>query len=146
MRSSIENRLADLCIKDSGTGCWLWTGAIDSGGYARISVAGKNATAHRVSYELANGAIATGLQIDHLCRIRHCVNPAHLEAVSPRVNTLRSTAVTAVNAIKTECPLGHSLSGDNLLLEGRWRRCRICRTAQNRARTAAYEARKRSVA
>ena len=71
--------------------------------------------------------IADGLQIDHLCRVRCCVNPAHLEPVTPRENTLRGVGVTAKNAAKTHCSKGHPLSDENLLVLASGRRvCRAC--------------------
>lgn len=77
--------------------------------------------AHRFAYELANGPIPDGLEIDHLCRNRKCVNPAHLQAVSHRENMLR--------AAKTHCLNGHPLTGPNVYLrpDGRGRECRECR-------------------
>ncbi|MBY4212857.1 HNH endonuclease [Rhodococcus fascians] len=74
-----------------------------------------------------------GLQIDHLCRNRRCVNPDHLEAVTPQVNTLRSTAITAVHAVKTHCPQGHQYSVENTYVSSRGgRHCRICRNEASR--------------
>ena len=70
------------------TGCWLWEGAVSSDGYGSISVSGKSAWAHRVSYTVFRGEIPTGLTIDHICRVRCCVNPAHLRVLTMRENTL----------------------------------------------------------
>lgn len=75
------------------TGCWLWTAARSDGGYG-IFGRGAWATvrttiAHRLSYEVVKGPIPLGLQLDHLCRVRHCVNPAHLEAVTGATNVQR---------------------------------------------------------
>src|SRR6266496_2265386 len=73
--------------------CWLWTGKTGRDGYGRIGLGGRGALvrvrAHRFAYELLIGPIPDGLQIDHLCRVRHCVNPAHLEPVTQRENILR---------------------------------------------------------
>ena len=72
--------------------CWLWTSELTVKGYGRFTPYGRqHLRAHRVSYELANGPVPDGLVIDHTCRVRHCVNPAHLEAVTVRLNSLRGT-------------------------------------------------------
>jgi hypothetical protein len=96
-------------------GCWLWTGCILQNGYGQFSVGGHPRYVHRLAYENLATPIPEGLTIDHLCRVRRCVNPDHLEPVTSRENTLRSpTAPTAVNARKTHCLRGHPLSGANL--------------------------------
>jgi HNH endonuclease/AP2 domain len=66
--------------------CWLWTGRVDRGGYARVWSDGKNRTAHRVSYELHNGPIPEGLHVDHVCHNRACVRPEHLRAATGKQN------------------------------------------------------------
>jgi hypothetical protein len=122
-----------ISIDDAG--CWLWTGA-GSGRYGQLMRNSVNLYAHRYTYELLVGPIPPGLQIDHLCRVTSCVNPAHLEAVTPLENTRRSRG----NVSKTHCPQGHPYSGDNL---GRWRGrryCRTCRIACCRAWRAARKA------
>ena len=105
--------------------CWLWTAA-KSGGYGHFWPAGRMIPAHRWAYEFCVGPIPEGLEIDHLCRVRACVNPSHLEPVSPTVNKLRGFGLPAKNARKTHCPQGHPYSGENLILLGTWRYCRIC--------------------
>lgn len=123
---------------DTNGGCWLWSGGLNPGGYGSFFVkksAGKmtREPAHRLSYRLFRGEIPAGLQIDHLCRVRCCCNPAHMETVTARVNTLRSKATSALNALKTHCPLGHEYSPENT-----WRRrgARICRTCVQARRLA----------
>jgi HNH endonuclease len=114
--------------------CWLWTGHIATGkGYGRIRVNGEYQKAHRVSYELFVGPIPDGLQLDHLCRVRNCVNPEHLEPVTNRENGLRGTSPIYENLKKTHCSKGHPLSGDNLYprTDG-GRRCRICKVEADR--------------
>lgn len=118
--------------RGEGDACWLWTGSRGSNGYGAIRAGGAegpNVPAHRLAYELLVGPIPDGLTIDHLCRTPLCVNPAHLEPVTSRENTLRSHNPTAVNARKTHCSAGHPLSGDNLAIVARRRVCRECKRA-----------------
>lgn len=70
--------------------CWVWTACLNSRGYGVISIEGRRQLAHRVSFTWAKGPIADGLQVDHLCNVRRCVNPDHLEAVTAHVNVQRS--------------------------------------------------------
>lgn len=93
--------------------CWLWKGATTNG-YGYLSVGGKMRYAHRVAYQDAKGDIPPGLELDHLCRVKNCVNPDHLEAVSHKVNMLRSDTPSAQNSRKEFCKNGHPLSGANL--------------------------------
>jgi len=121
--------------------CWEWTARRDTGGYGVLKSGRKNRRAHRISYEMFVGPVPEGLQLDHLCRVRHCVNPEHLEPVTQRVNSLRSNGVSAANAKKTHCKRGHPFSGENLLVTNKGtRQCRACRPLHdtaNRKRRAA---------
>jgi len=112
---------------DRSGDCWLWTAYVGARGYAYIVTGGRVAPAHRLAYEWLVGPIPEGLEIDHLCRVRHCVNPAHLEPVTHRENDLRGVGIAAQNARKTHCERGHPLSGDNIRIrkEG-WRTCLFC--------------------
>lgn len=92
-------------------GCWVWTGALSSG-YGSICIDYKETLAHRASYEAHVGPIPKGLQLDHLCRNRACINPAHLEPVTSRENTLRGVGPSALNAAKTHCVNGHPFSDE----------------------------------
>lgn len=82
-------RLVDT---NTPTGCWLWTGSTNEKGYGRFKVAGKNVRAHRFAYELLVEPIPDDLQLDHLCEVKACVNPAHLEVVDNAENTRRRYA------------------------------------------------------
>src|SRR5690242_3990108 len=88
--------------------CWLWTASVDHDGYGRFVVDGKTCKAHRIAYTLSIGPIPDGLTIDHLCRNKRCVNPAHLEAVSQKENNHRGTSPSALNIQKTHCIRGHA--------------------------------------
>ena len=106
-------------------GCWPIGGRKDKDGYGRFS----KYRAPRYVYEATVAPIPPGLQIDHLCRNRACVNPAHLEPVTPRENTLRGAGVTATLARKTHCPNGHPY--DMVIGSKKVRACRACCYATN---------------
>lgn len=73
---------------DRSGDCWLWTAAVVANrGYGMFSISGRLTLAHRVSYELANGSIPPGMQVDHTCHVRRCVNPAHLRLATPKQNS-----------------------------------------------------------
>lgn len=111
------------------TPCWLWTGSrCKRKGYGRLLYEGKPKRAHQVLYLLFVGPIREET-IDHLCRVRNCVNPVHLEAISSRGNTLRGNGVAAQNARKTHCKYGHEFTPENTRCYGinnRQRGCRQC--------------------
>lgn len=113
---------------DRETGCWNWT-AHTLSGYGQLD----HRAAHRFSYEHHIGPIPDGLQIDHLCRNRRCVNPEHLEPVTQRENILRGEAPAAYLARQTHCKRGHEFTSDNILA-GRWRRCKRCHRERTKAR------------
>lgn len=119
-------------VRIDAAGHWMWTGTIHMNGYPRCT-AGQHASgwAHRMSHETFTGPIPPGHTIDHLCRVRACVNPAHLEAVTQRENNLRApTQLTPVNLAKTRCPQGHPYDVANTYVHKTGKRdCRTCRAA-----------------
>lgn len=93
--------------------CWLWTGPIDRYGYGVQWVGGKHIKAHRYAYEFCVESIPVGLQIDHLCRVRHCVTPDHLDVVTHQENGRRGVSFAALNGRKTHCQHGHEFTFEN---------------------------------
>lgn len=114
----------DRCDPDH---CWLWQGTPNvAGGYGRLGKGGY-ARAHRFAYELLIGPIPKGLTLDHLCRVRLCVNPKHLEPVTIGVNALRGVSPNAQNARKTHCLRGHPFNAKNTYVRTDGHRtCRPC--------------------
>lgn len=121
----------------SDAGCWEWTGFINENGYGKVNDGkGRMVRAHRLSYEAFVGPIPDGMTIDHLCRVRHCVNPEHLEPVTNKTNILRGTSFSAINASKTECSRGHEYTEENTYRDRKGRSCRACRRAAGIAASA----------
>lgn len=112
-------------------GCWVWDGASDYQGYGRINIDGRTMLAHRASYELHVGLIPAGLEIDHLCRNPSCINPAHLEPVTRKVNTDRGRCAEVHRhrfAAMTHCKNGHEYTKTNTYFNpSGHRNCKICR-------------------
>lgn len=130
LKPTALDRFAAKYRIDPETGCWVWTGATKSNGYGSFGAGGRGGTvyAHRWSYEHHVGPIADGLHVDHLCRNRACVNPAHLEPVTARVNLLRGEGVTASRAAQTHCKRGHPYDEANTYVKPNGSRdCRACR-------------------
>lgn len=114
--------------------CWPYGGTLTKPGYGLMSLAGVQVFAHRLSYTLLRGLIPEGLQLDHLCKNRRCINPNHLEPVTFVENVRRELAPASVNRRKTHCNDGHELSGDNLHVYRGKRYCRTCRRDRQRVR------------
>ena len=120
-------------------GCIEWIAGTNGPGYGTFAAGdGLFVLAHRWSYEYHIAPIPTGLEIDHLCANRRCVNPEHMEVVTRHQNLMRSTGISARNATKTHCPAGHPYAGDNLSIVRTTgaRICITCRRANQRARNA----------
>lgn len=108
------------------TPCWLTDYFVNKDGYVTMKIGGgRRRSVHRVTYELLVGPIPDGLQLDHLCRVRGCVNPAHLEPVTPRENTLRGVGPNATAVRTNRCKYGHSLADAYTKASGS-RGCRTC--------------------
>ena len=118
--------------------CWLWLPKKERNGYGRVRVNNKRLGVHVVSYLLTGKNIPNGMVIDHLCRVRHCVNPQHLEVVTRGENVLRGNGVTAQHAKQTHCKRGHPFNNANTLRIKNGRDCKSC----NRIRQKEYMDRK----
>ncbi len=143
-------------VEKHESGCWLWTGGKTGGGYGTfMRTRGKSTVAHRFAYEEFVGSIPDGLDLDHLCRVRHCVNPSHLEPVTRSENLRRGIlhgpadggGAAAHQRAKTHCPRGHEYTPENTYIQagpvGPKRSCQTCRRAQTAKFNAAAAAARR---
>lgn len=120
-------------VRHGEPACWDWNGCHNSRGYGITYRNGKQVLAHRAVYEMERGPIPHGLTIDHLCRNKGCVNPAHMEPVTQAENNRRGKAAI------THCPSGHAYTPKNFGRKGinKTRFCRACKQARDRAAYAA---------
>lgn len=135
-RLPVEVRIRRNIVVDDA-GCWIWIGHVGPNGYGRMQVpraegGWKTGSAHRTSYQTFVGPIPAGMELDHLCKVKRCVNPQHLEPVDRRLNNERSDSPSAINARKSECVNGHPFSEANTYVNEGGRHCRACRREATR--------------
>jgi len=123
---TVAEKILARSIPEPNTGCWLWDGALTGSGYGTITIDGRTIGAHRASFGAFRGEIPDGLQLDHICRVTSCVNPAHLEPVTNRENQVRGVGFVARNARATHCPRGHEYTEANTRRHRGRRFCRAC--------------------
>lgn len=128
----LQDRIRAGSIPEPMSGCWLWIGHIKANGYGTLGVkvdgGWRTSHAHRVAYEAFVAEVPDGLDLDHRCRTRCCVNPDHLEPVARSINLRRSPLMSRQSS-KTTCPKGHHYSGTN---SRGTRVCRICAAEASR--------------
>ncbi len=128
-KTPVLERLMGKVIPEPNSGCWLWMGVLGPNGYGRIAVSGRTVQAHREMFKAHGGTLDNSRQLDHLCRVRCCVNPLHLEKVTCRENLRRGKG----HGSETACPQGHPYSAENTYVSPDGdRRCRICARAHFR--------------
>lgn len=117
--------------------CWIFTGAKNEDGYGKVKLDG-HWRAHRYAWSVLRGEIPDGLELDHLCRNRACVNPDHLDPVPGAVNTARASKATYVGGVQVRCLRDHEFTPENTRMYRGKRQCRACQRlykarAQSRA-------------
>jgi hypothetical protein len=140
-RIPFETRFWHFAMPEPNSGCWIWMGHVSPNGYAKSKFGYKSDgtrrtdTVHRQAYEYFVGPIPQGMDLDHRCRLRCCVNPDHLEPVTRSVNNKRGL-LSALRPIRTHCKHGHALLPENVffLKDRAGAMCRTCR----RQRQLAY--------
>lgn len=146
-KEKIEEFIFERAIPEPNTGCWIWTLGVNKNGYGKLKKNGKSLFAHRYVYEAMIGRIPNGMQIDHVCAMVCCVNPAHLEPVTCRENIRRAQKRNPESRVRlgkisqkrrdarTHCPHGHPYSGDNVrIASNKQRVCKTCMRERMRRR------------
>lgn len=122
---------AALLSKSRQTNCLVWVGATNNKGYGIVAIDGGVQLAHRIAYAAVNGPIPDGLVIDHVCRVRNCINPAHLEAVTQAENNRRGRAAIAL-AVGDTCTNGHLIEEGGVYTRSSGKtECRRCRSSES---------------
>lgn len=123
-------------VEQTQGGCWLWKGALNHNGYATMKLDGYARRAHRFIYENLTGeTIPEGMQLDHTCKNRHCVNPDHLDVVTQYENMRRGECFTHTDLMhevwrqRTHCKNGHSFAAHSYVNANGHRICRACKRA-----------------
>ena len=108
--------------------CWLWRGSLDKDGYGVFSIGYTKYRTARFAYRLFYGKLDATLEVDHICRVRSCVNPEHLRLVTHAINQSNNT-----HSLTTHCPHGHPYNASNTLRTTNGHRiCKVCAYARNR--------------
>lgn len=129
---SVMERVWDDVMPIPNSGCWVWMRSLNPKGYPQMSFGGRVRVLHRLVYQTLRGPIPVGLQLDHKCRVRSCVNPDHLEPVTGKENVARGLVSGHTwsggghNARKTNCPKGHPYNDANTYIVNGRRQCRQC--------------------
>lgn len=135
--ADLLDRISTKYEVDEESGCWLWTASLDPKGYGQISSGGRGGKlmrAHRAVWLATVGPLEVDEVLDHLCSVRHCINPDHLDPVSVGENNRRGNGWSGKNAKKTHCPQGHLYIEENTYRYGSTRMCRECMRARDRVR------------
>jgi hypothetical protein len=140
-RQTTDKDFWEKVDKNGANGCWQWLGSQNGSGYAQYWIDGKHLYVHRYAYNHLVGEIPKGMVLDHLCRNRVCVNPAHLEMVTQQENILRGIGKAAKESMAKNCPQGHPYDEQNTILYQGRRYCREC----GRTRTNDYHRRLREI-